>query len=87
MSTNGRENTPETRLLQPALIAEGVSVIKNMCVHKKRNQIGMDCEICAEIVKVGGEQYRRGWNAAVKAMKMAITKLAKTPKEVVWETE
>jgi hypothetical protein len=40
-----------------------------MCVHKKRDEIGGDCEVCAEIVKVGGEQYQSGWNMAIEKAK------------------
>lgn len=36
-------------------------VCRPMCVHKMRDEIGGDCEVCEEIVKVGGEQYKRGY--------------------------
>ena len=37
-----------------------------MCEHKERDEIGGDCEVCAEIVKEAGLAYKRGYQKGLE---------------------
>ena len=37
-----------------------------MCPHKERDEIGGDCEVCAEIVLEGGKAYKRGYEQGLE---------------------
>lgn len=49
-----------------------------MCVHKERDEIGGDCEVCAEIVKEGGTAYKRGYQTGVERIRSAREKKSGT---------